>query len=111
MTTRLYFFDGGNVTNAFATQGTVVNAQTQRQISAANVTNTTGATINFTLTLVPYLGTSGTTNTYISARPIEAGESYSCSEILGLGLNAQGFLQAKGSANGLTFKYSAVEYS
>lgn len=103
-----YIFDGGALTGVAATQGAVVPALTKRIIKAATITNTTGAPISATVYLVPSGGTAGTTNTYISALPIAAGDSYPCPELINQGLNAAGFVQALG--NGLTFKYTAVDF-
>jgi len=108
MSVTPYIFDGGALTGAAATQGTTVPALTKRVIKAATLTNTTGAPIAATVYLVPSGGTAGATNTYISARPIAAGESYPCGELINQGLNQGGTVQALG--NGLTFKYTAVEF-
>lgn len=102
-----YVFDGGALTGAAVTQGVAVPALTKRLIKAATLTNTTAAPIAATVYLIPSGGTAGATNTYISARPIGAGESYPCPELINQGLNAAGFVQALG--NGLTFKYTAVD--
>lgn len=102
-----YVFDGGALTGAAATQGTAVGALTRRIIKAATITNTTAGAIAATIYLIPSGGTAGATNTYISARPIAAGESYPCPELINQGLNAGGFVQGLG--NGLTFKYTAVD--
>jgi hypothetical protein len=103
-----YIFDGGALTGSAVTQGSIVPALTKRIIKSAVLTNTTGAPIAATVYLVPSGGTAGSTNTYISARPIAAGDSYPCPELINQGLNAGGFVQALG--NGLTFKYTATEF-
>lgn len=102
-----YVFDGGALTAAAATQGTIVPALTKRIIKAATITNTTGAPIAATIYLVPFGGAAGATNTYISARSIGINESYPCPELINQGLNAGAFVQGLG--NGLTFKYTAVD--
>ncbi len=105
-----YFFDGGNVTNAAVTQGTPTPDGKKRRVTSAIVCNPTGGVLSFTAYVIPSGGTAGTTNTYISARALAAGESYSCPELVGRGMNAGGFIQALGSAGGLTFKYECFEY-
>ena len=107
MTISAYIFDGGALTGSAVTQGTVVGTLTKRVIKAASLCNTTGSPIAATVYLVPSGGTAASTNTYISARAIAAGETYPCPELIGQGLNAAGFVQALG--NGLTFKYSAID--
>lgn len=107
MTISTYIFDGGALTGSAVTQGTVVPALTKRIIKSAALCNTTGSPIAGTVYLVPSGGTAGSTNTYISARAIAAGETYPCPELINQGLNAAGFVQALG--NGLTFKYTSIE--
>lgn len=112
MSVTPYIFDGGALTGAAVTQGTAVPTLTRRIIKSATITNTTGAPIAVTVYLVPSGGTAGATNTYISALSIPAsgtaGSSYPCPELINQGLNAGGFVQALG--NGLTFKYTAVDF-
>lgn len=103
-----YIFDGGLLTAAAVTQGAVVPALTRRVIKAATLTNTTGAPIAATINLIPLGGAAGAANTYIPALPIAAGASYPCPELINQGLNAGGFVQGLG--NGLTFKYTAVDF-
>lgn len=102
-----YSFDGGVLTAAAVTQGTVVAALTTRIIKAATITNTTAAPVAATVYLVPTGGAAGAGNTIISARSIAAGETYPCPELNGQGVNAGGFIQALGL--GLTFKYTALD--
>lgn len=102
-----YIFDGGALTGAAVTQGSVVGALTKRIIKSATITNTTAGAIAATVYLVPSGGTAGAANTLISARSIAPGEAYPCPELINQGLNAGGFVQALG--NTLTFKYSATE--
>lgn len=109
MTITKYFFDGGNVTNAAVTQGTVVPANTRRQITAAIVCNSTAVAKTFTAHVIPSGGTAGATNMYISARTIAPGESYTCPELVGRGLNAGGFVQVLADVTGLTFKFEALD--
>lgn len=107
MTVTVYIFDGGALTGAAATQGTAVPTLTKRIIRSAAICNTTAGAIAATVYLVPSGGTAGSTNTYISARSIAPGETYSCPELINEGLNSGGFVQALG--NGLTFKYTATD--
>lgn len=103
-----YIYDGGTLGAAAAIQGSAVPASTKRVIKAANITNTTGAPIPVTVYLVPGAGAPAAANTVISARPIAAGESYPCPELIGLGLRAGGAVQALGA--GLTFTYTATDF-
>jgi hypothetical protein len=109
MTISNYFFDGGNVSAAAVTQGTVVPANTKRKITAAIVTNSTGVAKTFTAHVIPAAGTAGATNMYISARTIAPGESYSCPELVGRGMNAGGFVQVLADVTGMTFKFEAFD--
>ncbi len=104
-----YFFDGGNVTAAAVTQGTVTPANTRRKITAAIICNSTGVAKTFTAHVIPSGGTAGATNMYISARTIGAGESYLCPELVGRGMNAAGFIQVLADVTGMTFKYEAFD--
>jgi hypothetical protein len=108
MSVTPYIFDGGLLTAAAVTQGSVVPALTRRVIKAATITNTTGGPLAATVYLVPNGGAAGAANTFISARSIAAGESYPCPELINQGLNTGGFVQALG--NGLTFKFTAVDF-
>ena len=103
-----YIFDGGALTASAVLQGEAVPASTRRVIKAATICNTTGAPITATVHLVKSGGTPDATNTYISARAIAAGESYTCPELVNQGLSAGGAVYALG--NGLTFKYTAVDF-
>lgn len=108
MSVTPYIFDGGLLTGAAVTQGSVVPALTRRIIKAATITNTTGAPIAATIYMVPSGGAASAVNTFMSGLSIAAGSSYPCPELINQGLNAGGFIQAIG--NGLTFKYTAVEF-
>lgn len=106
MAVNSYIHDGSVLGAALAKQGTDVGALTQRIITAASITNTTGGAIQATVNFAPASGT-GTSNTLISGRPIAAGETYPCPELIGQGVNAGGAVWAMG--NGLSFKYAAKE--
>ena len=104
-----YFFDGGNVTAAAVTQGTAVPVNTRRRITAAIICNSTDIAKTFTAHVIPSGGTALATNMYISARTIAAGESYTCPELVGRGMNTGGFVQVLADATGMTFKYEALD--
>lgn len=108
MSVTPYIFDGGALTAAAVTQGVAAPLLTKRVIKAATLTNTTAAPVAATVYLVPSGGAAGAANTFISARSIAPGESYPCPELINQGLNPGGFVQALG--NGLTFKFTAVDF-
>jgi hypothetical protein len=104
-----YIFDGGLLTAAAEVQGTTVPNLTKRLIRAAVLCNSTGAPVPATVYLVPAGGVPGTDNMVISALPIPDGPpAYPCPELINLGLNAGGTLQAFG--DGLTFHYTATDF-
>jgi len=107
MTTFVYIVDGAVLTAAATTQGAVVPALTRRIIKSASLTNTTAAPVAASVNLVPLAGTATAANTFISLRPIAAGETYNCPELIGKGLNPGGFVQALGL--GVSFAYSASD--
>lgn len=107
MTISNYFFDGGLTTVALVTQGTVVPSNVKRKVSAAIVTNTTGAAKTFTATVKG--STAATAVTVISARTINPGESYTCPELVGRGMNTGGQIQVVSDVAGLDFKYEAYD--
>lgn len=108
MAIQNYTPDAAVLTAAATVQGAAVPALTKRIIRAATVTNTTGATVQFTAYIVPSGGVAGTANALISARSIAPGESYCCNELISQGVNEGGTLQALG--NGLTFKHTAIDF-
>lgn len=109
MTISVYIFDPVQITGTAATYGVIVPTLTKRVIKSASVTNTTGAPVALTVYLVPFGGTAGAANTFISTRTVAAGETYNCPELVGKGLNAGGFLQALGL--NLTLAYAATDIS
>ena len=109
MTISNYFFDGGNVTASAVTQGTVTPANTKRRVTSAVICNSTAIAKTFTAYVIPSAGTAGATNMYISARTIAAGETYTCPELVGRGMNAGGFVQVLADVTGMTFKYEAYD--
>lgn len=100
-----YVFEGAVLAAAAAPQGTVVPGLTTRIIKSASLVNTTGAPVPGTVNLVK---ADGTVITHISARPIAAGESYPCPELISKGMNQGGYVQALGL--GLTFMYTATDF-
>jgi len=70
------------------------------------IVNTTAASINATIYLVPG-GSAGTSNTITAARVIAAAESWSCPEAENMVLETSGTIQALGS--GLTILSSGIE--
>lgn len=107
MTIQNYIFDGALLTAAAAVQGAAVGTATKRVITSAALVNTTAATVQATVYLVPSGGAAGAANTLISARGIAPGETYPCLELVNQGLNSGGTVQALGL--GLTFKYTAKD--
>lgn len=99
-----YIHDGAVLTGALTTQGTAAPALTKRVIKSASLVNTTGAPVAATVSMVSAAGTF----THISARPIAAGESYPCPELINKGMNPGGYVQALGA--GLTFMYTATDF-
>lgn len=100
-----YVFDGAVLGAAASQQGETVPALTKRVIKSASLVNTTGAPVPGTVALVT---AGGTVITHISARPIAAGESYPCPELISKGMNPGGHVQALG--DGLTFMYTATDF-
>lgn len=105
MTIANYFFVGGNITAALVTQGDVVAANTKRKITAAVICNKTAVAKTFTVLMVGE--TAAAAVTIISARTIAPGESYTCPELVGRGMNAGGYIQASADVTGMDFKYEA----
>lgn len=100
-----YFFDGGQVTAAYVTQGDVVPANNKRKISAAIVCNDTAIAKTFTAQIIGSAGAAAIT--LISDLVINPGESYTCPELVGRGMNAGGYIQVKSDVAGMDFKFEA----
>lgn len=100
-----YFFDGGQVTNVFVVQGDVVPANTKRKISAAIVCNDTAIAKTFNAQIIGSAG--GAAINLISGLTINPGESYTCPELVGRGMNAGGYIQVSSDVGGMDFKYEA----
>lgn len=107
MTTTIYNFDGVVLAGAAAAQGMAVPALTRRIIRSATLTNTTGAPISATLYLVPSGGAANAATTVLSGRPIAAGETYNCPQLVNAGLNEGGSVYALGV--GLSFRFTATD--
>ena len=105
MAVNPYIFDGAVLGAALADMGTAAPALTKRIIKSASLINTTGAPIPGTVAIVAPDGV--TVITHISARPIAAGETYPCPELINKGINPAGKVQALGA--GLTFTYTALD--
>jgi hypothetical protein len=99
-----YVYEGGTLTGALSDQGTVVAANTKRIIQSAALVNTTAAPVLCTVNFVD--GGTGV-HPKISARPVAAGETYLCPELIGKGINQLGKIQALGL--GVSFDYTAIE--
>lgn len=100
-----YIYDGAVLTAVATQQGTTVPALTKRIIKAATLVNTTAAPVAGTVNIV---APDATVIPHIPARPIAAGESYPCPELIGKGINPGGLVQALGA--GLTFSYTATDF-
>ena len=99
-----YIYEGGTLTAALTDQGTAVANATKRIIQAATLVNTTGAPVVCT---VIFIDSASASRAKISARPVAAGESYNCPELVGKGILALGKVQASGL--GVSFDYTAVD--
>jgi hypothetical protein len=105
MSVTPYIYDGGTLTAAATQQGTKVPNLTKRVIKSASLVNTSGAPISGTVNIVT---ADNTVIPHIFARPIAAGETYPCFELIGKGVNAGGAVQALGL--GLVFMYTATDF-
>lgn len=89
---------------------TYFTAGVQTRLDKCTVTNEDSAAWTFSIYLVPSGGAAGVTNQIIATRYINAGETYTCPEIVGQWLNAGQFLAAiASSASKLTLRVSGVE--
>ena len=78
----------------------------QRIYTAVSVRNPTGASITLTLHLVPDGAAASATNTIFS-RPVLAGKTDVCLQVIGRGLNANGTLVINAPA--CTVGYTAID--
>lgn len=100
-----YIYDGAVLTAVTSIQGAAVPALTKRIIKSASLVNPSNAPIPGTVEIHTE---GGTVITHISARPIAAGESYPCPELIGKGINPGGAVYANGV--GLQFMYTATDF-
>jgi hypothetical protein len=108
-TIKKYFYDGGSVGAAFAAAGTVVGDNTKRQITSAIVCNDTGVARLFSARIVG--ATAAPAINLIMSRPIGIGESYSCGELVGRGMNDGGYIEVMGDVAGMDFKFESLEFT
>ncbi len=102
-----YFFIGGNVTAAYATQGNVVPANTKRKITAAIVCNDTAVNKTFSARIIGE--TAASPVMLIDTITVEAHKSYLCPELVGRGMNAGGYIEALADVTGMDFKFEAFD--
>ena len=107
MTIQIYAPDVQVLTAAATVQGAAVPGLTKRVIVSASVCNTTAGVLALSAHLVPSGGAVAAGNCLISARPLAAGETYLCPELINQAVGPGGTVQALG--NGLTFKYTAKD--
>lgn len=82
----------------------------QTRIDKCTVTNSDSTAYTFSIYLVPSGGSAGATNQIIATRSVNAGETYTCPEIVGQWLNSGQFLAAVAStAAKLTLRVSGIE--
>jgi hypothetical protein len=95
---------------ASATTYYTAGAGVQTRIDKFTVTNPTATARTVTIYLLPSGGTASDADVVISARGINAGETYTCPEVVGQWLNSGGFIQALASAaTALSLRASGVE--
>jgi hypothetical protein len=83
--------------NSQTTQYTAATA-TKCLIDKFTVTNTTAATVTFSVNLVLLAGAAGAANRVLSLKGIAAGETYTCPEVVGQTLEAGDFISTLASA-------------
>lgn len=105
MSSQIRIVDPVVLTAVAAIIGGVVPDNTKRVFVAPLLVNPTAAAVVASLYLVPAGGAPGAGNVVVDALTIDPHSSYYCSEIVNLGLNAGGSLQALGLA--LTLRYTA----
>ena len=104
-----YFFIGGNVTAAYATQGTVVETNKKRKITGAIVCNDTAVSKTFSARIVGE--TAASPVMLIDAIVVDAHKSYLCPELVGRGMNGGGYLEVMADVTGMDFKFEAFDIS
>ena len=94
---------------AAATSLYAAPANTKAIIDKMTVANTTGGAINLTAYVVPSGGSVGTSTKLITARPLAAGASDLCPEIVGHILQPGDAIYVEPSATGTTGRISGRE--
>lgn len=97
----------GSILGAAAATYYTAGANTKAVIKSGSVVNTTAGAISVTVYLVTGAGAPTAAAALISDRPVAAGETYTCPELVNHVLNAGDTIQALG--NGLTFAVSGAE--
>lgn len=99
---------GSQISNSATTYYTATNVQSR--LDKCTVCNNTAGAVTFDMWLVPSGGSSGASNQVIQDRSVNAGETYTCPEIVGQWLNAGQFVVAQASAaTSLTLRISGIE--
>ncbi len=94
--------------NAATTQYTATNCKTV--IDKFTATNTTAAPVTVDVYLVASGGTAGAANKVVSAKSIQAGETYTFPELVGQSLENGGFISTTaGAATSLVISASGRE--
>ena len=89
-------------------QYTATNCKTI--IDKFTVTNTSAGSVTFSCNLVASAGAAGSSNLIISAKAVQAGETYLCPELVGQTLESGGFISTlAGAATSLTISASGRE--
>lgn len=79
-------------------------------IDKFTITNTTGGAVTFSASLVAVGGTANAANTVLTGKSVQAGETYTCPELVGQVLEAGGFISTiAGAATSLTISASGRE--
>ena len=98
-------------TQLAASQTTLYTATGLRTIlDKITATNVSASTVTITINVVASGGTAGGTNTLVSAKSLQAGESYGFPELIGHVLNAGDFVSVLASAaTSINFRMSGRE--
>lgn len=93
------------------TQTTLYTANGLRTIlDKVSATNVSGSVVTVTVNLVPASSSAGGTNVIVSAKSLQAGESYGFPELVGHILNAGGFVSVlAGTAGAINLRISGRE--
>lgn len=94
--------------NAQTTPYTATNCKTI--IDKFTVTNTSAGAVTFAVNLVASGGSASSSNLVLSSKSIQAGECYTCPELVGQSLESGGFISTlAGAATSLTISASGRE--